>query len=706
MEQTERIEQGILKFSSQKNIQEAEDFLKKLKEEGSGNAAYLKKITGQPLRAMEMYKNAYRVTEDWNKKKEILLAMERIQKSLKEDVKKLNNEEREEISRLVLKKSIPSAMEAGENTSLVEVEIDKCRDPYGFGFEAEGWHPFVETLKEIEKNPKIKYPQTALKRFYYLFSPGSLPEALGQTNMDFTKKVAWSPYPWGDVPHQGKLHAVENKEHPRFHALTDNVGSVQFQTLTDHYQLLADTGYHPEAFDPGYIKGVVLKKGEDYRFAVYEGVELVAALGVLGYTKIRCQLLRGEGSLGVADIEKINKWPQVENRSYTEKQAAAVFDTFFHRSGRERAVAVHLLPKELPSQRKKRLEALGVDMSRNTNVNFYNAGWLNRVDPDFVKEVQQYWQKHYGKTIDPGLHLAYQNLTGKKEVRLIPHEIMKDEIIPLSNDEGMSLVGYNDKNIYDKLISTPRRAHTILRRVCGKYFDQEDHCLNREEAFALIRKANRDLIIKPSTANDGIGVAKLSVRQGEVYRGEEKITLFEIEQDWERDFMVQEVIRQHPVMARPHPKSINALRMITFRWKNEIKNLMTVAFFGGGGRIQNNVDSLGCGVSESGELADRIFDKNGNVYTRHPSTDYSFEKGITIPNYSKFKKFVRDLHKEVYHQDYICWDIVVGEEGEPIFLEFNFWGTTWFYQLVNETPFFGDDTEEVLEFMAGKRGLL
>src|SRR5699024_6601521 len=57
----------------------------------------------------------------------------------------------------------------------------------------------------------------------------------------------------------------------------------------------------------------------------------------------------------------------------------------------------------------------------------------------------------------------------------------------------------------------------------------------------------------------------------------------------------------------------------------------------------------------------------------------------------------------ILHHDFVSWDIVVGNDGLPVFLEANFRGGTWFYQLLSEKPLFGDLTEEILEYMHKER---
>src|SRR5699024_8560310 len=71
--------------------------------------------------------------------------------------------------------------------------------------------------------------------------------------------------------------------------------------------------------------------------------------------------------------------------------------------------------------------------------------------------------------------------------------------------------------------------------------------------------------------------------------------------------------------------------------------------------------------------------------------------------YENFKEYVKDLHKKFIHIDIIAWDIAVGLDGKPIVLECNFAGSTEFYQLVTQKSFFGDLTEEVLQYVIDEK---
>lgn len=346
---------------------------------------------------------------------------------------------------------------------------------------------------------------------------------------------------------------------------------------------------------------------------------------------------------------------------------------------------------------------LGINTKSKGFRRFYNAGLLNNIDESFISEVQNYWRGYYGKNIDPTFHLAFMNHTGKKEVRLIPSTEMWNEIIPFFNDMNIR-VGYSDKNIYDTLIYPENSAETVLKRVRGHYFDSNNNNIDNINAYKLLVEIKEDLIIKPSDSDNGTGIAKLNHLQGEIYLDGRNVTIWELEEFYGFNFTVQKVIEQHHVMATPHPSSVNTLRMVTFRWDKKIHHLLTYARFGGNNNVKDHAISGGVsvGVTDSGQLMDFAIDTHCNIHTHHPTTNYDFSNKAQVPNYPDFVNYVKSLHKRILHHDYVSWDIAVGMNGQPIFIEANFRGTSWRYQLVSQKPIFGALTDEVLKYLSNE----
>lgn len=351
---------------------------------------------------------------------------------------------------------------------------------------------------------------------------------------------------------------------------------------------------------------------------------------------------------------------------------------------------------------KENCENLGIKVDTERYRRYHNAGLLDNLDEEYVKEVQKYWKKHYNFNVDPILHLAFLNLTGKKDVRIVPGPRMWNDFIPYFNDRCM-IAGYKDKNIYDTLIKTPNAPEIVLKRVRGHYFNMNNQELGFKDAEKLLITSDYTrFIVKPSNTNNGVGIELLELKEGMLNLHDEPITLEELEKLYGYNFMIQEVIKQHPIMKKLHPSSVNTLRMVTFRWNNKIEYLLTFARFGVANSVKDNAGSGGIciGVTKDGEFLKFGVDEHYNVYTHHPTTKIPIDEVSPIPDFHKHIQFVKDLHTDILHMDLISWDIAIGENGESIFVEANFAGATPLYQLSTGQPMFGDLTEEVLNHVS------
>jgi hypothetical protein len=245
---------------------------------------------------------------------------------------------------------------------------------------------------------------------------------------------------------------------------------------------------------------------------------------------------------------------------------------------------------------KIKLKKYGIKATSKAFKRYESAGLLKEIDYNYLDEVQRFWKENYDKEITPITHLAYTNLTGIKDVRIVPSNEMWNEMLPFFNDMTIR-PGYSDKNMYDRLVFTENRPEIILKRVHGNYFDTNNNYISSSEAEQILLKMKEDLIIKPSNADNGQGVGKLIHRQGRLFFNNKQVSINDIERIQEYNFIVQTVIEQHPLMARPHPASVNTLRMVTFRWRGKIRHLLTYARFGGGNNVKDHAIAGGVSVS-------------------------------------------------------------------------------------------------------------
>src|SRR5690606_5183989 len=125
-----------------------------------------------------------------------------------------------------------------------------------------------------------------------------------------------------------------------------------------------------------------------------------------------------------------------------------------------------------------------------------------------------------------------------------------------------------------------------------------------------------------------------------------------------------------------HPQSLNTVRVVTFRWEGRITVLLAFARFGTGGRANDNVGTGGacCGIDLEGNLLDCAVDAVGRWHQTHPSTGFDFIARHRIPGYRRLCERAVELHHQMQHFVLISWDLAVGPDEEPIFIEANYRG--------------------------------
>ncbi len=345
------------------------------------------------------------------------------------------------------------------------------------------------------------------------------------------------------------------------------------------------------------------------------------------------------------------------------------------------------------------------------NVRYFSALYgieldkLSQQDVAFVRRIDTYWQTHFGRAVHPLWHLACAKVSGKQDVRFVPGVEWRNEILPFLNNLDMR-AAYGDKNLKDLLVTNVCTPKTMVRKIHGEYYNGDFEPISRRSAEQALLSSPAELIIKPSLADNGTGIACLSISGNTIWADDREYTFAQIDKMYGENYLVQERIAQHSVLAEPHPDSVNTLRLITLRWNGEIRHLCTMARFGCDGRPNDNVSTGGvfCGVDADGVLDAEVLDPSGSGHTAHPTTGHSFLQRIVLPNFDQVRSLAIDLHRRLHYFNIVSWDMAIGADSQPIFLEVNVRGAVTVYQFAAKRPLFGDLTEEVLQAVRRARG--
>lgn len=169
-----------------------------------------------------------------------------------------------------------------------------------------------------------------------------------------------------------------------------------------------------------------------------------------------------------------------------------------------------------------------------------------------------------------------------------------------------------------------------------------------------------------------------------------------------RDTILQEGVKQHPVLAKLNPDSVNTIRIATYKSvvDGTVHILSFVVRMGNSGSEVDNMHAGGkmIQIDSDGKSAPYCIDQYGSRYTSHNGLDftkYSFE----IPNYSAVIDFCKRIAKSMPELHLLQHDITVGADGTPLCIEVNNSGfAMWIAQYMGK-PALGDFTDEVIDYV-------
>ena len=249
---------------------------------------------------------------------------------------------------------------------------------------------------------------------------------------------------------------------------------------------------------------------------------------------------------------------------------------------------------------------------------------------------------------------------------------------------------FDDKNLYDLYFHDVNCPKVVFRKVNGFFLDENYSEISIDDAIKKAKDSG-EIILKPAKFSmGGSGIL--------IWNADDEESKLVDYLNGLNFIVCQEIIKQHPEMAKVNPSSVNTLRIMTLILNGQVHVLSSVCRMGvNGSRIDNaSKGGIVCGIKSNGQLKDVAFTPSGDKYMVHPQGVH-FES-ITIPHYAQCVDLVKSLAKRFAAVSrLISWDLAIDESGQPMLIEFNLTiGEMDFHQLCNG-PLYGDLTEEVLK---------
>lgn len=297
--------------------------------------------------------------------------------------------------------------------------------------------------------------------------------------------------------------------------------------------------------------------------------------------------------------------------------------------------------------------------------------------------------KQYGFKVSSAFPEIYKRCNGIESDKYIPASLYFYYISPYLVNMNLSMA-YVDKNMYFRHFPDVLQPETLFHNMSGRFYSAEMKEVTFEEAVETLTLKDR-FIVKPAIES-GRGRDVIMVTSGN------KTQIINVLREYESNYIIQEIVIQHPEMSRLNSTSLNTCRLYTYRRVGTCEYILLGAAvrFGGKGAYRDNACTGGgfCKINDDGSVDDAIHN-----YRRFGWGSLKAEKniaGLRIPNYGKVLETVISLHKTIPYMDLIGWDIAVNENGDPVLIELNQYPDCEFLQIFNG-PMFGEYTDELLE---------
>lgn len=319
------------------------------------------------------------------------------------------------------------------------------------------------------------------------------------------------------------------------------------------------------------------------------------------------------------------------------------------------------------------------------------------------KKIDEFYLKNYGKKIPYEWHKLYKSYTGKFDERYFPEFLYIPNFEKKVNSAYYAKV-FEDKEIVSFLCQGTgiRYPHVLCYCINGILLDNDYKIISFEEIKKKLE--GKKLFIKPRVDTpSGEGCQVIEIKNGINIRTNQRIE--ELLKEYQNNFLIQECLKNHKVLADLHPDSINTFRVMTYVWNGEVKCCPITLKMGKSGINVDNGHAGGIfiGVENNGNLFKEGFTEFQDRYFEHPDTKIKFEE-YNIPQIKKIEEAAKKLHSKILQVGIISWDLTLDENENVVMIEANIrGGSIWLIQMAHGCGVFRDDTAGILRFISEKK---
>lgn len=312
-----------------------------------------------------------------------------------------------------------------------------------------------------------------------------------------------------------------------------------------------------------------------------------------------------------------------------------------------------------------------------------------------AEEIQSFWKPYVGEVSLIWHKLLYAK-TGIKRPDFVGKLVFNNEIRPYMNDAKLA-GSWSDKAYLDYFIKDVKTPEVVVRNVSGRFLDSNFRLLSASEVQELLSRYDK-LVIKPTVyTHTGIGVQLM----------EAPYDLKSIIDKYKKNYVIQLPIVQHQDMSRLNGSSVNTIRVNSVLFDTQAHIMSAFVKVGQSGQFADNSgsDRYFIGIdTDTGKLRKYAIDHDLQLHHEIPS-GFAFADQ-PIPGFDRLKEAVCRAHQCIPHFGFAFWDVCVDKEGDPVIVEVNLRNPDSTIAQATGSPFLGEYTKQILEYIKDKKSKL
>lgn len=311
--------------------------------------------------------------------------------------------------------------------------------------------------------------------------------------------------------------------------------------------------------------------------------------------------------------------------------------------------------------------------------------------------------KTLSKHIDPYSYRFFSKFCGESPY-IIPEDIGHTIIEYYLNPPKFRSL-YSDKNFFSNIVGKQNLPQTFIYRILGSAILSNNGIIKTDEDISIILRNCKAIILKPSQGScSGKGVVKFIKENDKFYSCDKNKNQLTIDYllSYNNNFVIQEAIEQSKELSYLNSTSVNTIRLAIYRSVKTEKIHVTAGIIrvGHNGSYIDNAHGggrfIGIDIS-NGKLGNTTLDQYGIKKNVWNDIDYS-KLNFTIPNWGAVIEFAQYIGQKIKHHRLIALDIALDKNNNPLLIEYNIGGFSfWLFMLTNQLPL-GDFTDEIIEY--------